>query len=31
MVNVPNLLNDCKQENMVHEASCKVGDSEFGL
>lgn len=28
---VPNLLNDCGQENVVHEASHKVGNSEFGL
>lgn len=28
---VPNLLNDCKQENGIHEALQKVGNSEFSL
>lgn len=27
---VPNLLNDCRQENIIHEASHEVGNSEHG-
>lgn len=28
---VPNLLNDCKQKNIICEASHRGGESEFGL